>query len=127
MENINCTALVRIKEFPTTGNIYLYYYHLLGELGRDEVDVETAGVSKISNTRSVTAPLNSILVWLSLADGEQLRTTWNLRGYMPPFSLTSSLCFVSSQKSLTKKSTSLIIICMYKYVYLHKEKQLCSY
>ena len=97
--------------------------YLLGEVGRDEVHV-TAGVSKISNTRSVTAPLNPILVWLCLADGEQLRTTWNLGGYMPPFSLTSSLCFVSSQKSLTKKSTSLIIICRnILYVYLHKEKQ----
>ena len=90
-------------------NIYCYSC-LLGEVGRDLMD-GTAGVRKTSNTRSVVAPLNSILVWLSLADGEQLRTTWNLGGYIPSSSSTSSSSLVVSQNSLTKKSTSLIKIC----------------
>ena len=115
------TRIKQAEEIPTTENTYLYtyevrYYHLLEEVGRDLFE----GVSKISNTSSVTAPLNSILVWLSLADGEQLRTMWNLGGYMPPFSLTSSLRFVSSQKSLTKKSTSLIFICRNMFTFTRK-------
>ena len=56
-ENIDCTEVEvkQAEEFPTKGNAYLYKVgYLLGEVG--------TGVSKISNTRSVTAPLNLILV-----------------------------------------------------------------
>ena len=38
------------------------------------------GVRRTSNTRSVTAPLNSIFIWFCWADGEQLILTRNLGG-----------------------------------------------
>ena len=69
-------------------------------------------------SNSLTAPLNSILVWLYLAVGIQVKTTRNLRGYIPLNSSISRSAFVVFL--LTKKSTSLndtLLLRKYRYIY----------
>ena len=68
------------------------------------------GLSGTSNTRSLTAPLNSILAWLCLAVGVPVMTTQNLGGYIPSSSLSWSVSFVLSVMGPTKKSISLSTI-----------------
>ena len=69
----------------------------------------------MSKIISFLAPLNSILVWLCVAVGEQLITKLNLGGYIPSSSLilrSSFECSPLTKKSISFNEIYIIIMCL---------------